>query len=100
MGSSDEVVIYQFRVVLDGINPLIWRRLIISSDWAITDLHNILQIAFDWDDFHPHQFVIRGKQFGISRAYVNGFADNANEVLLKDFKSDWTKSFSSMINHA
>jgi hypothetical protein len=38
--------IYQFRVVLQGISPLIWRRLLIRSDISLATLHAALQIAF------------------------------------------------------
>jgi len=29
---------------------MIWRRLLVRSDSAITDLHHILQIALGWSD--------------------------------------------------
>jgi hypothetical protein len=41
-----EAVVYQLRVVLRGISPLIWRRLLIRSDSSIADLHRTLQIEF------------------------------------------------------
>ena len=37
------------------------------SDTSIATLHDLLQIAFDWSDFHLHRFVIRGKAYGVSR---------------------------------
>src|SRR5260221_4195450 len=49
------------------INPPIWRRLHVPSDSSIATLHDLLQIAFDWSDFHLHRFVIRGKEYGVSR---------------------------------
>ena len=30
---------YQLRVVLRGVSPLIWRRLLVRSDSTIADLH-------------------------------------------------------------
>jgi hypothetical protein len=42
--------IYQLRVVLRGVSPLIWRRLLVRADTTIADLHATLQIAFGWDD--------------------------------------------------
>ena len=50
MSDGEELVIYQLRVALEGISPLIWRRLLVPGDYSIADLHFILQIAFDWDD--------------------------------------------------
>lgn len=40
-----EPAIYKLKVVLQGISPMIWRRLLIRDDTTIADLHYILQIA-------------------------------------------------------
>ncbi len=74
------------RVFLEGISPLIWRRLLVSGDYTIADLHYILQIAFEWDNDHLHRFEIYGKEYGIG--YVGGmsFSDNLDKVRLNDFK--------------
>ena len=40
-----EPVIYQFKVVLRRVTPMIWRRLLVRSDSTIADLHDILQIG-------------------------------------------------------
>jgi hypothetical protein len=36
--------VYQFKVVLRGISPMIWRRLLLRSDHTIAD-HYAIQIA-------------------------------------------------------
>src|SRR3954470_361356 len=59
--------IYRLHILLLQINPPIWRRLHVRSDSSIATLHDLLQIAFDWSDFHLHRFVIRGKEYGVSR---------------------------------
>jgi hypothetical protein len=46
-------VVYQLRIVLRGISPLIWRRMLVRSDSTVADLHAILQTAFGWSDEHP-----------------------------------------------
>ncbi|MBV9326760.1 MAG: plasmid pRiA4b ORF-3 family protein [Chloroflexi bacterium] len=56
-------VVYQLRVVLRHISPLIWRRLLVRSDSTVADLHAILQTAFGWSDEHLHRFVIQGRQY-------------------------------------
>jgi len=52
MSDSSEPVIYQLKVVLLGISPMIWRRLLVKSDSTIEDLHYIIQIAMGWEDIH------------------------------------------------
>ena len=51
---------YQFRVVVQGISPLIWRRLLIRSDTSLATLHAALQTVFAWSDTHLHSFHIQG----------------------------------------
>ena len=46
MAESAAPIVYQLRVVLRGISPLIWRRLLVRGDSTIADLHHALQIAF------------------------------------------------------
>jgi len=52
--------IFQLHIKLLKINPPIWRRILVRSDSSIADLHDTLQIAFDWSDVHIHRFLIRG----------------------------------------
>jgi hypothetical protein len=39
--------IYQLRLVLAGISPMIWRRLLVSSETTIAQLHQYIQVAFN-----------------------------------------------------
>ena len=52
---------YQLRIVLRGISPLIWRRVLVWSDITLSRLHAILQIVFARSDEHiqfPHPHVL------------------------------------------
>src|ERR1700730_3764537 len=80
------VEIYQLHILLLQINPPIWRRLHVRSDSSIATLHDLLQIAFDWNDFHLHRFVIRGKEYGVSRMGCTTFTTDARKVLLSQFR--------------
>jgi hypothetical protein len=86
MSTLNPALIYQLRIRLDRISPLIWRRLLVISETTITELHAIIQIAFGWCDAHLHRFIIYGKSYGI--AYLGGvtFADNPDQVRLADFR--------------
>lgn len=81
----DLLEIYQIRIWLKNISPMIWRRLLVSHDSSIADLHHCIQIAMGWEDEHLNQFTIQGKSYGIS--YIGGmsFSDDARKVYLKDF---------------
>src|SRR5215831_6350683 len=60
--------IYQLRIVLRGISPLIWRRVLVHSETTLAQLHAILQILFAWSDEHLHSFYIHGREYGSSGA--------------------------------
>jgi hypothetical protein len=77
--------VYQLRIRLCAISPLIWRRLLVRSDTSIADFHHLIQFAFGWTDSHLHRFVLHGKAYGI--AYIGGitFTDNPRQVRLATF---------------
>ena len=86
MPETPEPIIYQLKVVLLSVSPMIWRRLLIHGDSTITDLHYILQITMGWSDDHLHRFRIHGKQYGIARLGGLSFSDDPETVRLKDFR--------------
>jgi hypothetical protein len=59
--------IYQLRVVLCGVSPLVWRRLLVASETSLAKLHEILQTAFDWSGEHLHRFLIHGAAYGMRK---------------------------------
>lgn len=52
-------LIYQFRVALRGIEPPIWRRIQVPSDYSFWDLHVAIQDLMGWLDYHLHEFRIK-----------------------------------------
>ncbi len=78
--------VYQLKVSLRDISPMIWRRLLVTSDTSMAHLHAILQVAMGWADVHLHRFRIHGKDYGSSRAGGLLFVDDPHQVRLSDFK--------------
>src|SRR5271165_5939218 len=60
--SVSPIAIYQLRVVLRGVSPLIWRRLLVVSETSLGELHEILQSALGWSGEHstPLPYTWRG----------------------------------------
>ena len=56
--------IYQIKVTLLGTDPPIWRRLLVPADLTLEQLHDVLQLAMDWEDCHMHEFRIGQQRFG------------------------------------
>lgn len=91
------IEVYQLRIWMRKISPQIWRRLLVRSDCTIAELHGILQVAFGWSDEHLHQFLIRGKPYGIGRIGGIIFEDNPRRVQLSNFhfrcKETWVYEY-------
>lgn len=56
--------VYQIKVSLKEISPLIWRRIQVTGDTTLNKLHRIMQLVMGWQDYHLHQFIIRGRYYG------------------------------------
>jgi len=82
--SGTSLPVYQLRVVLRWISPLIWRRLLVAGDTSIAGLHDVLQVAFGWSGDHLHCFKVHGREYGL--CYDGGpvFRDDARRVRLGD----------------
>ena len=55
----------QLKVALRGIDPPIWRRLIVPVWTTLDRLHAVLQAALGWTDSHLHVFEIDGERIGV-----------------------------------
>ncbi len=90
---SGAAAVYQLQVVVAGVSPLIWRRLLVSATATIAELHAVLRAAFGWSGQNLHRFVTHGREYGIS--YVGGpsFRDDAHRVALTDLGLRTTERF-------
>ncbi|WP_406073124.1 plasmid pRiA4b ORF-3 family protein [Micromonospora sp. NBC_01638] len=64
--SGPAAPIYQLKVGLREAKPPIWRRLELPADTSLADLHDIIQVAFGWDDSHLHVFETAYGDFGVA----------------------------------
>lgn len=55
----------QLKIELAWIKPTIWRRIVVPESITLGNLHQVLQITFDWFDYHLHEFDFGGERFGI-----------------------------------
>jgi hypothetical protein len=75
-------VIYQLRVVLSGVSPLIWRRLQVTGSTTLTGLHEVLQTAFGWDGDYLYEFTVHGVTYGTTAGRQRG----SDDVCLVDLR--------------
>ncbi|MEI8130907.1 MAG: plasmid pRiA4b ORF-3 family protein [Leptolinea sp.] len=78
MSYSELANVYQIKVTLNSIHPPIWRRILVSDNINLLDLHNSIQDVFGWLDYHLHEFNIRNVHYG------DPTNDEDNEFDIKD----------------
>lgn len=71
------------RVVLVDSQPAIWRELEVPTSLTLQRLHDVLQIALGWGDYHMWQFEIAGTRYG-RPIEDDPELVNAKKVLLRD----------------
>jgi len=59
---------------------MIWRRLLVSSDTTLVELHQVVQIAMGWEAYHLWTFSINGHEYG--HAYGAGIGKETYESTL------------------
>jgi Plasmid pRiA4b ORF-3-like protein len=96
--SSTPTHVYQFRVVVQGISPLIWRRLLVRSDMSLAILHATLQIMFAWSDTYLHAFHIHGQAYGTPRLDGPHLDSDARHVPLAMLRLHRGERFSYVYN--
>ncbi len=57
--------VIQLRVELGGVEPTVWRRVLVPGHVTLDALHRILQTCMGWDDLHLHEFSIGGEAYGV-----------------------------------
>jgi Plasmid pRiA4b ORF-3-like protein len=76
--------VYELRVVLRGVSPLIWRRVLVIGDPTVAKLHATLQLVLGWTDEHLNRFGIHGREYGVSHVGSLGVRDDSRQLRLVD----------------
>jgi hypothetical protein len=93
--------VHQLKVVLRDTE--VWRRLQVPSTITLARLHDVIQMAMGWDDYHLHDFEIDGVVYGSNdgedwgtpvkeerRARLNAVAPAGTSIVYQyDFGDSW-----------
>lgn len=55
--------LYQLKIQLLDIEPVIWRRFVVPASITLDRLHDVIQIVMGWTDSHLHEFTIGNKRY-------------------------------------
>lgn len=64
LGINPGAQLFHLKVTLCGIEPPIWRRLLVPGNIRLDMLHETIQGAMGWKDSHVHEFVIKDFSYG------------------------------------
>ncbi len=91
-----KVIYYQLKIVLDRIQPKIWRRIIIGENTSLYELHHIIQISFGWSNYHLYLFKQNRILWGNKSLWDDddpAFELNSDKkIKIKDILQDKTQS--------
>lgn len=65
-------MLYQFKITLLDVNPLIWRRIQVE-DCTLDKFHEYIQTAMGWLNCHLHLFEVEGERYGDPEQMDDGF---------------------------
>lgn len=89
--------IYKIKIYIDGIEPLIWRTLLIQPDLFLTDFHKIIQTTIGWENIYHHIFIRNDKKFGDPYALDIGNQDFIDYTTIQ--VQDLLKTEGDIINY-
>lgn len=52
---------YQLKITIKGSKPPIWRRVVVPEQFTFCQLHQAIQGAFGWCDYHCTSLSLRNR---------------------------------------
>jgi len=66
----------ELRIDLDRVRPPVWRRVRLRAATTLTELHEIIQVLFEWNGDHLHVFTVDGMHFADPLDKLDDCADS------------------------
>lgn len=57
-------ILLQLRIQLLGVEPAVWRQVLVPESITLPKLHEVIQAAIGWRDSHLHEFEINSVRYG------------------------------------
>jgi hypothetical protein len=71
--------IYELRITLCEIGPPISRRVLVTDNATLGDLHWIIQLSMGWTNSHLHQFIIDGIYYSDPKFDLDEYPDDVRD---------------------
>ena len=56
----------RIRIELQDLEPSIWRRVDVPLSSTLAALNDIIQVSFNWQDYHLYEFVVGERVYGVA----------------------------------
>ncbi|QDV36967.1 plasmid pRiA4b ORF-3 family protein [Tautonia plasticadhaerens] len=73
--------VYQLKVTLKDIRPPVWRRLLVP-DCSLSMLHEVIQVAMGWENYHLYDFEVGGEHYTDPRGMADLDMEDASRARL------------------
>jgi hypothetical protein len=73
--------VLELRIDLDRFRPPVWRRVRLPATMTLTELHEIIQVLFEWDGDHLHVFTVDGMHYADPSFELEECADSDQRTL-------------------
>jgi len=84
---------FALRLEIVGTEPVIWRRLLVRESMWVSQLHEAIQVAFDWFDYQTHAFVFDGMRLGNPVRRDDWMVEDDRDVRLSDINIEQLGQF-------
>ncbi|MBN2535465.1 MAG: plasmid pRiA4b ORF-3 family protein [Spirochaetales bacterium] len=101
MASKTFKNVYQFKITLQDISPVIWRRIQVPENYTFWDLHVAIQDSMGWTDSHLHAFRLKNPETDeVEEIGIPEDSDFAEFPMLAGWEEDIADWFSEENNSA
>ena len=83
---------YQLKISLDRMRPPVWRRVLLPATATLAELHEVIQVAMEWDKNHLHAFTVGRRSYG-DLNFAGDYDDEEQLRLTRAFASNSTISY-------
>ena len=83
---------YQLKISLDRMRPPVWRRVLLPATATLAELHEVIQVAMEWDENHLHAFTVGRRNYG-DLNFAGDYHDEEQLRLTRAFASSSTISY-------
>lgn len=80
----------QLKITLELDKHNVWRRIVVPYNITFKNLHDILQVAFDWKEWHLHEFYVYEEEQPVVNLVCNeeafAYPNDTEMIMEKDVK--------------